>query len=691
MVGVALATTLIAGNVMPTFTHAAANTSTQATQQAVSNTSLGKVKIDQASYFELKDVNMLTSSNGKIVSFKVTINNKSNKDIFLIDYWVNLKSQSGTKYTVNLIPDDQKVSRIAANNSQTLTYYANVSGNLNLKDLKVEFIKWDFNQPNNELSLGSINIPATYNASTPAGKKRNIEVNGTTIQTSIDRFTMGKTEKFHKPIITFKMQNVGTQSFVAPAYEFKLVTASGLTYPLSAKGLENLTLTPKLSADITLTGSIPIEVDTKGTKLLVTLPVTDAKISLPVSSYNMPSVDLQTGGAIGKEYSFSTPSGDYYATVNSVHRLPLEDTDLLAADITITNKSSETLSIPNFTGKFVLDQNVEVTGSIVRFDKVIGIQPKSSISLQLYARIPYTYDFSEVKTVLQEKQEDDKVVDLIEFTHNSDLSSIRTIALNQKYYLNVVGKRANIGVRKVQTFESATANIFSVEMTAENLEKRFSNIASLHAYFETDTGLLYPANVEVSENKVAPGGTALVNFWKQLPKSIDTSKLKLVVGEAIVGDDGKNTGNYVNPVAYVLLKEDNTVATDLKSLELYPYTISISNIRTQINYENWDVLVTFNYELNKNLLVESKSDDHKLVLEVSDTEGKIKFSEEFALSGDKALELGQNKGEFKKSNSDLISQIQTLKDYNLNVYHQFQSGQRKLIASKKIRWFTTTD
>jgi hypothetical protein len=685
--GIALASALVL-SYNPVYTVSVA-TAAAATNQSSSST-IGKINFDQGT-FVLQDVNMLPGTTGNTVTFKVVVQNNSNKDLMLIDYWIHVKSNAGSNFTLNLSPEDKSKAKVAAKSSLTLTYYTVVSSNLTLKDLKFEFIKWDFSQANNERSLGTLTIPSTYSETVPAGQKHIINVSDTAIQTSISRFNMGKTEKYYKPSFTLTLENVGTQSVTVPAYEFKLVTANGLVYPLTAKGADDLTLSPKDSDTITLTGSIPIDLNTKGWRLLVVQSYSDPKISLPIASYNLPTANVQTGGSLGKEYSFSTAAGDYYAVVNSIHRLPMEDNDLLSADITITNKSSETLTIPKFTGKFILDENVEVAGNIVQFDKVIGINPNSSITIQLYASIPYTYEFNDIKTVLQEKDGDGKAVDLIEFDHNTDLSPIPSIAVNGKYYVDVIGNRANLGVRKVLTYEGASANVFSVQMLAENLEKRFSNIAALHAYFETDDGLLFPANVEISENKVAPTGYALINFWKQLPKTIDTSKLKLVVGEAVLGDDGKETSNYVNPVAFILPAEDKSVPSSLADIELFPYTISISKIRTQINYEDWKVLVTFDYNLSRDLLVEDNSKDHKLILEVSDNKGIIKFSQEFSLTGDNALQVGNNKSEFSTNDANLITQIQTLQDYNFNVYHEFQSGHKKLIASKKIKWFTTTD
>lgn len=693
--GIALAATLTFSLVAPVIADDGAVPTAAQQQNIISSTVLGKVNLNQVSFFELSDVNMISTSNGKTVAFKVTVHNNGNSDIDMIDYWVNLRTKSGSKSTVYLVKDEKLSERVPAKSSRTFTYYANVSSNIQLSDLQFEMIKWDFSQSSFERSLGTISVPSSYKAETPENHKRNLNVNNTDVLTYIDRVIMNKTEKYYRPTITFEFENVGSQSFAVPAYEYKIVTANGLVYPLTAKGAENLVLNPKVSDDIQLTGSIPIEVDPDGWKLVIALPVTESKIAIPIASYALPSIIQKGGGAIGQEYTFSSSSGDYHITMNSLHRMPLENEDLLTADFTISNRGDETVTIPNFQGKFILDENVEVVGKVVRADKVIGIQPNSSISLQLYSPIPYTYEFSQVKVILEEKEEDDQIVELLEIVHDNQLSPIKNVALNQKYNLDVIGNRSNIHVREIKTFEGSTANIFSVSMLAENLEKRFTDVASLNAYFETPDGLVYPASVEIPENKTAPGGKALVNFWKELPKSIDTSTLSLVVGEAVPGEDGKPSAAYVNPVSFALPKEKMDVQSDFKEIEIYPYTLSLSKIRTQINYEGWVMLITFDYELSKDPLVQVNTKDHKVVLELTDDDHKLTFTGEYALetgeNENATFKIGTHSGMFEKREPDLIYDIQTLKEYNLNIYHQIRPNHKKLIASKKIRWFTTTD
>lgn len=692
--GLALASMLAFSATSPTVIASSNSPSTkvQASQnQTVANKVLGKVNLDRPGYIELKDVTMLANPSGKTVSFKTTIHNDGNSDISLIDYWVYLRTKAGSKSSVKLIPEDASKDKVPAKSSVTLTYYVQVGSNVKLSDLQFQFIKFDFSLVDFERSLGTINVPATYTDAAPAGQMRYLATDNTTVTASIDRYYLGQSEKYHRPNLTLKLENIGNQSFSVPAYQFQIVSAEGLTYPLTARGNNNLVLTPRTSEEIQLTGSIPKEVDMKGAKLYLSVPIAESNISIPVAAFILPDYVEQTGGAIGTEYTFSTDSGDYHAVMNSIHRLPMDDNDLLTTNITITNKGPETVTIPNFTGKFILDDNVELDANAIIFDKVIGIKPRDSISIQLYASIPYTYEFSEVKVILQEKDEDEAIIDLFEVIHNTNLSPIPTIALGESHTLDVIGQRADVSVRKVHTFDGRSDQIFSVQINAENLEKRFTNIASLSAYFETEDGLLYPSNVEISEDKVSPGGKALINLWQQLPKNIDTSKLKLVVGEAVVGEDGKLTGVYVNPVAYELPEEDKEVKSDLKNIEIYPYTISISKIRTQINYDSGQVLATFDYELSRDSLVTDQSDQHKLVLEISDENGEIKFSKAFDLTGQQALEIGNHSSEFDKIDREFVYKIQTIKHYDFNVYHQFNNEYKKLIASKKIRWFTTTD
>jgi hypothetical protein len=691
--GIMLTALLTSSLSVPVFADGASETSRS--QSAVSSTSIGRVNLNQNSYFEISDVNMISTVSGKTVAFKVTVHNNGTSDIDMIDYWVNLRNKSGAKSTVYLVKDDNPSERVPAASTRTFTYYSNVSGSVQLSDLRFEIIRWDFTQPNFERSLGTVSVPASYKPETPVDRKRNLNVNNTDVLAYIDRVSVNKSDKYHRPSITIYFENTGTQSFNVPAYEFKIVTAEGLVYPLTARGINNLVLNPKVKEDIQLTGAIPVEVDPNGWKLVIAQPVAEAKIAIPIAAFDLPSASQQEGGAIGQEYLFSASTGDYYVTMNSLHRLPLENEDLLTADFTIVNKSDETLSIPVFMGQFVLDDKVEVEAQAVLPDKVIGITPNSKISLQLYAEIPYTYDFSRIKAVLREKDEDNQVVDLIEFTHGSELSRIRTIAFGTKHNLDVIGNRSNVSVREINTYEGPTANIVSVEMLAENLEKRFTSVATLNAHFETPDGLVYPASVEIPEEKVAPGGKGVINFWRELPKTIDTSTLSLVVGEAVTGNDGKPTAYYVNPVGFTLPEEDRSVASQFTNIDIYPYTLSLSKIRTQINYESWRMLVTFDYELSKDLLVQKNTTDHRIVLELKDEENNLTISGEYSLvdgtNPDTTLKIGKHQGKLEVTDPDLIFKIRTMREHDLNVYYQIKPDQRKLLASKKVRWFTVND
>src|SRR5690606_20432116 len=122
----------------------------------------------------------------------------------------------------------------------------------------------------------------------------------------------------------------------------------------------------------------------------------------------------QDSGVVGQSYTFNNDDGEYHVVLNSVSRLPLEDQDVITASFTISNEGTSTLPIPALGGKFVLDDVVDQAAQTVSNDQVIGLQPGTEVQLQLYAAIPYTYTYSELKVVLQEGT-GESADDLLEF------------------------------------------------------------------------------------------------------------------------------------------------------------------------------------------------------------------------------------------------------------------------------------
>lgn len=677
---------------------------------------VGKVAITGSSYFELKQIHVLPDQSGKLATFTITIHNEGSSELQFIDYWVRLKSKSGNQFSARLLPADKDKNRVAPGSTTDLTFYATVNTSTNLQDLVVQFIKWDFSQSNFERVLGEVAVPDTYTDVTPSDGAAAISVNGTNVKASIKKFVSNKNEKYHVPTVYVTLENAGNHTVTIPSYLFSIRTKEGLLYPLEAKGLKDLKINPKESKEIQLSGSIPVAVAAKAWQLAVAETIPDLKLNVSVANFQLPAVTQQEGGSVGKEYSFTSKSGVYTTQLNGLHRLPWEDQDLLTADLTLSNKGEESLPIPKLSGYFLLDGAVKIDAKLIQTAKVIGLGAGESVNLQIAGKVPYTYEFSQIKLVLQENEGETPpagadtgtatATDVLEFSTQAELQAIPFIGMGQSYTSNDIGRKAKYVVRSVSTYEDKTNIMYSAMLEATNLEKRFTNVSKFVANFRTSDGTVFPATVAEVKNKISPTGKALLNVWASVPKGYTTANMNLLLGEAVT--EGKMSegekavpDSYVNPVSYWLPDEKTNVATTLKNVELFPYTITIDKIGTSI--EDKVFTIKFNYELTKEKLTEINTEGHNLLLVFEDGGGIKRFEKKFdfkdfdVINGDSTadedtkIRLGKREN-FKITNPDpgLIYNTKFLEKYTLSIYDEFQ-GQRKLLATQKADWFVSTD
>ncbi len=280
----------------------------------------------------------------------------------------------------------------------------------------------------------------------------------------------------------------------------------------------------------------------------------------------------------------------YNVKLNALYRLPWEDQDIVTADLSLSNKGTDSLPIPDLTGYFELDGAVKVDAKLVRTDKVIGLSPDQSASLQIMGKIPYTNTFKTVRLVLQEKKENpDKTIDLLEFSHSSELMAIPYIGKGEKYTTRSIGRLAAYMPKAVNTYKGDSADVYSVSLQIENLEKRYADVTKLTALLKAPDGSVFPAAIAEIKSKIGPKSKALLNIWSTIPKDYPTDAMRLIIGESVAdnklaGKEAKVDG-YVNAVEYWLPSEDAGVKQDLNKVAIFPYTFTLGKINTWLDRE----------------------------------------------------------------------------------------------------------
>ncbi|CAG7621583.1 hypothetical protein ACFQI7_05405 [Paenibacillus allorhizosphaerae] len=718
-----LAALLTLSSAVPAFAADGGGTTTPETGAVFSTgtaPTIGTIKLNDSSYFELKNVSLLPAQGNKTVTFTVTVNNGSSSDLLFIDYWVRLKTTTGNQISVHVLPQDKDKNRITPKSNQDISFYATVNAETELKDLIFEFIKWDFSQSSFERSIGEVKVPDDYNIVTAPGEANTIQIASNPIQTTIKKVYMSRNEKNYTPTVVLTLENVGSRSVAIPGYQYMLRTAEGYMYPLDAKGIKDLSINPKVKKDIDLTGSVPVTVSTEGWQLVIVQNAADLKMNLPIAFYALPQISEPDAVDLGKEFSFTVEDGSYTAMLNSVQRLPWEDQDILAAGLTLSNRGPEALPIPNLTGYFELDDAVKVEAKLVRTDKVIGLSPNASAQFQFVGKIPYTYEFAKVKLILQEKPEStgssgstgstSEASDLLEFVHRSELMQVPHMNVGETHKSTNIGRKTDYKIHRVVTYTGNANDTFAVELETVNQEKRSADVTKLVAHFKTLDGNVYPATVSEIKNKINPGNSALLFLSSNIPKDLDTSGMSITIGEAVTEDKlsekDKTPDAYVNAAAFWLPEGSGEVKPTLKDLELDPYKLTINRIYTQLDSQG--VHLTFDYNLIKNMMAETNTEGRKLIIALEDEAEKIDITKEFDFKdfegtgtqggttnvgsvSDGRFKLGSYK-DFKidVNDSDLIFDLRFLKTYKLNVYDSFQ-GQKRLLASQKVDWFERTE
>ncbi|WP_243767181.1 hypothetical protein [Paenibacillus agricola] len=371
--------------------------------------------------------------------------------------------------------------------------------------------------------------------------------------------------------------------------------------------------------------------------------------------------------------------------------------------------------IPDLTGYYLLDDNVKVDAKLIKTDQMIGLPEGARANFQFIGKLPYTYPFSTIKLVLEEKTGETEKEELLEFTHRSELLNMPYLNVGEAYNKTSVGRSASYKVLNVNTYSGDTGDIFTVQMEATNLEKRLTDVSKLIAQFKTVDGSVYPAVISEIKNKVGPGGSALLFLSATLPKAFPTTNMHVMIGEAITEDKYTEKDAipdaYVNAAAFWLPNENFTAKEDFVKVDLAPYMLTIGSINTWLDRN--ELRLTFDYELVNNLRMEANTEGRKLVIAFEDELGNKSFTKEFdfkdfdstsvesgtpagAVSSDPAvnddkIRLGKKeKFRITERDLDLIFHLDTLKTYKLSIYDSFQ-GQKKLLATKNIEWFTTTD
>lgn len=659
--------------------------------------SLPKVSLGSASYVELVNANLIPTADGKLLTVSIRYYNGGNADLDLNNYWAKIRSKSkaGTSYSVKIAPEDRNKSKLPAKNEYTITYYSELASDAKLGDVIVDVLEWDLYSSSSsfEKRLGSFSFEEDH-FTVPAGSKYAIQHAGMSLEMLIKKSVVSSNEKYHNIAVTLELYNNGKSTISTPQLKYYVLTDEEILYALTPSRTSSTEIVPKMSEETSLRANIPVDIKQSNWKLIVANTSAENQQILPLATFAIPKSAVEISDDFAAEYSFATLDGLYHVTINEITRAPIDDQDILSANLTIKNKGTRSVVVPELSGQFVLDDAIELQANAYQPNKVIAITPNGEINVHLFATIPYTFDFEEFKLVLQEKDPvSNEMNNLLEVSGKNPISPMKLIAHDESYVLNNIGARSEYAIREIRTYEGGTSKRFTVQLDVMNQEKRAIDIQQVVGFIKTNDGNIFPTEITEVKSKMTPAGKALLEISSFLPLEYDLTDATLILGEAVDMAESAAQIAYINPVELVLPAEKEPQDT-LENIDLYPYKLSISKVKSQIVYGSGTLVLDFHYKLERDALVQFNGENKKVVIEVLDEKNDVAVSNEFVLeAGENSFVIGEH--EFKLTNNDdpdLLYKIQRLNNnYKLNVYEKYGTEYKKLLASKEIRWFATSD
>jgi hypothetical protein len=653
---------------------------------AAAVTSFKPVYITSNSYVKLENADIIPSSKGRMASFAVTFYNGGSAPINLRDYWVRLKSTSGTKYVANLIESDKTKKMVPAKSNVTLTFYSEVPASISLTNLVLNVIKFDFSVAGYEKQLGKFTFPASYSNDVKVNGYKGVKINNAVINMRINKSTISKGTDNNVVNVELAMRNTENFEVNLSNLSFYLQANNGAMYQIktTTDTTQGVTLRSKILENIKLTVSLPKAVSSTGLKLVATQSYGEAaaSISLPIVKFLL-SLNAASS-TTANNYAYVNGDYTYNVKVSSIERYSWLNEVNIISKMEITNAGTKTAPVPKISGALYLGNNAEIPTKPILSDSQVSLTPSGSISIYYTGTVPASTSLTELKLKLFEK-EGETQRELTTLNTPAVLTN-KTVAIGSENIINIFGQKFTTKVTEVKVLEGSTNNLYAAYMDVTNNQEIAIATSRLAGYLETASGNKYTVSIIKTNNLINASKKEQVLVTAELPKEVDLANASLVLGlayndEGIVKATDAAVKGYINAARYALplpLQEGSSFS----NLKIGAYNINIDNIIAFLNDTTIDV------DLNGTVTRDTNYDGFtnkkfSFVFEDLSTNLvmlQIPFEIE-AASGQYVWKAGSNYTNIVQNMSNkLISPT-----FNVSIYEEINGFKTRLVT-KQIKW-----
>ncbi|MDK8181615.1 hypothetical protein [Paenibacillus sp. UMB4589-SE434] len=497
---------------------ASSSSSVQAQSSLFKPEALKTVRINAQSYLEVNDVQFYHVDGEKIVYYTVTVHNSGKQSLNLMDYWFSIKSNTGEKYSIQLMGlQEKKDNLITANTVKTFKIYTKVNPKLNLSNLSLHVIKWDFSVPGFERSIGSISIPATYSNVTPIGKDRSIKQGENTVVATASALQLVKSGNATEAMVSMYFKNTSNSSIKIDSYKYYLRTNTNRYYTLDPDQL-NLSVLPGEKVKVNFYAKLPDDLGKQTYQIFVTEETgTEKKTALPVASYALMIRDSSKSiTRANQSYSLNIDNQAIESKITNTMVDSTAEYHNVTLTYQLTNKGKKAVAVPKHSYELVTDkqisypfEKVELTGELL---------PGISKEITMTASLPVDSNIKNLKLITKRIAEENKKNDYLLAQYLVPEKTGVTEGTTTRY----VNKQGAYEVT-VENFERLpwdTQDIINATITVKNIGKETQPMPKMNA-----TAWLNGVKVDAKDIQLLPVEEAIALKPGDTAKLIATSKV----------------------------------------------------------------------------------------------------------------------------------------------------------------------
>ncbi|WP_249529476.1 hypothetical protein [Paenibacillus brevis] len=637
---------------------------------------------------QVKQVASFVSGDYNYVSVSLDMTNIGYKLFEDPKFKFMIRTSTGASYPMSGDPTSSDY-KIQPQDVKTLNLVAQIPKTIKLANMELQ-LALDDETAKVTLPIATMQLPNISNTSLAVepNVEKYIPVTNGKISVKVASAVVNKNFDEHSLSIRFGFRNTSGTTFTLPKYQFELQTSDGYRLPISAPALDNLTLQPLEERFITLPVIVPANVSIENPRLFMNLPSaaeSTENISYPVAFFTVPEAKA-VENMIGTKQFVQTKNGILGVTLASLQRLPWSDGDLVTAKITIDNSNFKTTQLPELGGLVQIDSAKLTTDTKVIVTQTAGLLGAAmSTDVYVTAKVPSYLDFSQVQISLLEKFGENSS-EWVQFSNTGSIPEPATVAKGQVYAIDTLGRQQDVSVKRSFLYTGQSSDLVYAELEVSNQEDHQIDLSQFAGVFKTSNGQTYKASVSQIDTSAGPQEKNIVALWAKIPKRTTMTDMKLIVGEGTTDDKltpvkGEVNG-YVNAAALELGLSTPSIKTNLSSLDLFPYTLTVKSVKASLSGTR-SVSLNFDYDLNRNMDYGIGEFGHKFLFEVVDSSGRV-FEKEFTPETDLRITNGGSAG---FSFDDAVFEERKAGSFTLNVYDLFQ-GQKVKLGSQGFYYYS---